>query len=276
MYWSCRSTIRTHLPNSSQSCRNCKFGTAVRFQPGQRPAVLCLGRVTTCQDHSGSGFWPVLEPNRTEPQVKTRTAGGLPGPVANNIYDSIQHLLKCYFLLFGCQSHRFSSSHIILLLPIRCLWVLNTLSCHSGLSIPMIPDPLRFLLVEYSVFLVVSLLKGSFWIVSCSVLPKLRPLLPPTHSCFHSLHDIVVWSALSTCCICPPEVVTGSCSEHWPLYLVLTSLLGEMLDVARCGPHGGMLCILCQCRYIGSISAKQNIHFVRHFDENSCDGWVRA
>jgi hypothetical protein len=86
-YRSCHDTIRTHILNWSQSCRNRIFGTAVRFQPGQIPAVLFPGRVTTCQDKSGSGFWPVLEPNRTEPQVKTRTAGGLPGPVANTSFN---------------------------------------------------------------------------------------------------------------------------------------------------------------------------------------------
>ena len=84
-YWSCHDTIRTHILNWSQSCRNRILGTAVRFQPGQIPAVLCPGRVTTRQDKSCSGFWPVLEPNQTEPQVITRTAGGLPGPIANTI-----------------------------------------------------------------------------------------------------------------------------------------------------------------------------------------------
>jgi hypothetical protein len=75
--------IRTHILHWSQSCRNRIFGTTVRFQHGQIPAVLCPGRVTTRQDKSGSGYSPVLEPNQTEPQVKTRTAGRLPGPVAN-------------------------------------------------------------------------------------------------------------------------------------------------------------------------------------------------
>jgi hypothetical protein len=58
-------------------------GTAVRFQPGQKTAGLCPVRVTNPPAQRGSGFWPVVEPNRTEPPVKTRTAGGLPGPVAN-------------------------------------------------------------------------------------------------------------------------------------------------------------------------------------------------
>ena len=34
---------------------------------------------------SGSGFWTVQDPNRTDFLVQTRTAGGLPGPVANTI-----------------------------------------------------------------------------------------------------------------------------------------------------------------------------------------------
>jgi len=78
--------IRTHILNWSQSCRNHKFGTSGWFQPGQIPAVLCQGRVTTCQDESSLGFWPVLEQNRTELQFKTRTAGWLPGPIANTIW----------------------------------------------------------------------------------------------------------------------------------------------------------------------------------------------
>jgi hypothetical protein len=82
-YWTCYNTIRTQILNWSQSSRNRNVGTAVRFQPGQKPMVLCPVRVTTRQDKSGSGIWPGLEPNRTEPPVKTRTAGGLPGPVAN-------------------------------------------------------------------------------------------------------------------------------------------------------------------------------------------------
>jgi len=94
MYGSCHDTIRTHIPNWSQSCRNHIFGTAVRFQPGQIPAVQCPRRVTTRQDKTGSGFWPVLEPNRTEPQIKSRTAGGLPGPIANT------HLGLSWFRLF--------------------------------------------------------------------------------------------------------------------------------------------------------------------------------
>ena len=35
----------------------------------------------------GSGLWMVLEPNRTVYLVQTRTAGGLPGPVANTSSD---------------------------------------------------------------------------------------------------------------------------------------------------------------------------------------------
>jgi hypothetical protein len=82
MYRSCHDTIRTHIVHWSHSCRNSIFGTKVRIQPGQIPAVLCPGRVTTREEKRGSGVWPVLKPNRTELSVKTRTAGGLPGPVA--------------------------------------------------------------------------------------------------------------------------------------------------------------------------------------------------
>jgi len=50
---------------------------------------------------------------------------------------------------------------------------------------------------------------------------------------------------------------------------VLTSLLGEILDVARYGPHGGKLCHLCQGSYIWSTQRKQNLRSDRHFIRNS-------
>jgi hypothetical protein len=58
--------------------------------------------------------------------------------------------------------------------------------------------------------------------------------------------DIVVWNSSSICNICLPEVANGSVSEDWPMYLVLTLLFGEMLDVARNGPHGGKMGLLWQ------------------------------
>jgi len=53
----------------------------------------------------------------------------------------------------------------------------------------------------------------------------------PSHSCYNSLHDDVVWIGWSICCTCQLEVVKTSFSEHSPLYVVLTLLLGEMLDL---------------------------------------------
>jgi len=44
--------------------------------------------------------------------------------------------------------------------------------------------------------------------------------------------------------ICPLELVKGSFSHHGTSYLVLTLLLGEMLDVGRYGPPGGKLSLL--------------------------------
>jgi len=55
----------------------------IRVQPGQKTAGLCPVRVTTPPRHSGLGFGPGLELDRTERQVKTRTTGVLPGPVRN-------------------------------------------------------------------------------------------------------------------------------------------------------------------------------------------------
>jgi len=84
-----------------------------------------------------------------------------------------------------------------------------------------------------SAFPVISPLQASFWIISCAMLPTLGPFVPPSHSCLCSPDDVVGWNALSICHICPPEVAKGSFSEHWPLYLVLNLLLGEMFGCCK-------------------------------------------
>jgi len=58
---------------------------AVRFLPGQKTQGFVSVRVTNPLRHSGSGCWPGNDPNRTELPANNRTAGGLPGPVANTI-----------------------------------------------------------------------------------------------------------------------------------------------------------------------------------------------
>jgi len=64
-------------------------------------------------------------------------------------------------------------------------------------------------------------------------------------------------------------VAKWSVLEHWPLYVVLTLLLGEMLDVVICGPHRGKLRLLCQGWYVWSTWTKQNLRFDHHFNRNS-------
>ena len=82
-YWPCHDRIRTEIFNWRERCGNHIFGTTVRFQPGQKPMVLCPAWLTNLPRHSASGFWPGLEPNRQFFAVQTQTAGRLPGPVAN-------------------------------------------------------------------------------------------------------------------------------------------------------------------------------------------------
>ena len=80
---------------SSQTRRNPRVdGYGSRF----RPPRVC-----------GLGFWTVLEPNRPVFAVQTRTAGGLPGPVANTIGEQSFELqevcgleLVCVYGLHEC------------------------------------------------------------------------------------------------------------------------------------------------------------------------------
>jgi len=66
-----------------------EIGTQGSSQTGQNLRVDGYGS-GFCQPRcSGSGFWTGFEPNRTVVAVRTRTAGGLPGPVANT---KLRHL----------------------------------------------------------------------------------------------------------------------------------------------------------------------------------------
>jgi len=64
--------------------------------------------------------------------------------MAQTVCDSIQHLFKRCFRLPGCRATVFSSPHI---LHNCCLCVLNSLSCHCGLSLHKILDPFLFLFI---------------------------------------------------------------------------------------------------------------------------------
>jgi len=56
-------------------------------QTWQNPRVDGYRAVSGPPRSSGSGFWTVLEPNRTVFLVQTQTAGRLPGPIANTSWD---------------------------------------------------------------------------------------------------------------------------------------------------------------------------------------------
>ena len=61
--------------------------------------------------------------------------------IAQTVSDSIQHPSKRCFSLSSC------SSYIVQLLPDRSLWVLNSHSCYSGLSLNKILDPFLILYI---------------------------------------------------------------------------------------------------------------------------------
>jgi len=71
--------------------------------------------------------------------------------IAQTVSDSIQHLLKCFLRLFGCQYRFFNISHTFLLLPDRRLCILNSPSCHSGVAIHIILDPFLILCIASKV-----------------------------------------------------------------------------------------------------------------------------
>jgi len=128
-----------------------------------------------------------------------------------------------------------------------------------------------------SAFLGFLRLQATIQIAGCVILLGLGPIPLASRSRCYSNDDVMVWTALSTCHICLVEVVQGSFLEHWPLYFVLTLLLGEIADVARYGPYGGEMHLLCQGWYVWSPSKKQHLCFDRHSIGNNnayCTTWL--
>jgi len=80
-------TINSHISECDHKCETQnaepEIGTDGSSQTRRNPRVDGYGSGFGTPRVCGSGFWPVLEPNRPVFAVQTRTAGGLPGPVAN-------------------------------------------------------------------------------------------------------------------------------------------------------------------------------------------------
>ena len=80
-------TINSRISECDHKCetRNAEpeIGTDGSSQTRQNPRVDGYGSGFGPPRVCGSDFWTVLEPNRPVFAVQTRTAGGLPGPVAN-------------------------------------------------------------------------------------------------------------------------------------------------------------------------------------------------
>jgi len=77
--------------------------------------------------------------------------------IAQSVSDSIPHLLIRLAMLSRCQSPAFSTSHIFVLLLNCCLCILNSLCCHSGVSLYVMLHSFLFLFVIHKVCFLSSL-----------------------------------------------------------------------------------------------------------------------
>jgi len=92
-----------------------EIGTDGCSQTWQDPQVDEYGSGFGPPRCSGSGYWTGLEPNRTVSAVRTRTAGGSPGPVANTTLPvyctsslsilSCSYPMVCASLPVACEAH---------------------------------------------------------------------------------------------------------------------------------------------------------------------------
>jgi hypothetical protein len=85
-----------------------EIGPEGSSQTGSNPSVDGYGSGFCPPRVSGSGFWPGLEANRPVFAVQTRTAGGLPGPIANTTHQKqmLQRNL-CMSQFYRCWNARY-------------------------------------------------------------------------------------------------------------------------------------------------------------------------
>jgi len=106
-------TIHSSISECDHKCETWnaepKIGTNGSSQTRGNPRVDGYGSAFGLPRVSRSGFWPGLEPNRPVFVVRTRTAGGFPGPVANtrNAYISCLQPLK---RKNSCKTHQLEES----------------------------------------------------------------------------------------------------------------------------------------------------------------------
>jgi len=154
--------------------------------------------------------------------------------ITQTVSDCNHHLLNCLFGLSVRQSGVFSCLYMFLGLLNHCLCVFNLHSCTSGFSQhdPQSISPSRHCL--RCAFLVVSRPEASFWNAKCAMPQGIRLCLRPSRSCLHSLVDVVGWTVLSICHICPPQVLKvlcrsfAHCSLHWLCCWVRCWMLEDM------------------------------------------------
>jgi len=89
------ATIKRRIQNA-----DLEIGPDGSSQTRRSPRVDGYGARFKLPRSSGTGFWMVLRPNRTVFPVHTRTAGGLPAPVANTNFYTTESVLTsgCCFI----------------------------------------------------------------------------------------------------------------------------------------------------------------------------------
>jgi hypothetical protein len=101
-------TINSHISECDHRCETRNAELEIRTdgscQTRQNPRVDRYGSGFGPPRVYGSGVWMVLKPNRPVFAVQTRTAGGLPGPVANTIKN------ECNTMIITPRRHKHPSS----------------------------------------------------------------------------------------------------------------------------------------------------------------------
>jgi len=110
-------TINSRISECDHKCesRNAEpeIGTDGSSQTRRNPLVDGYGSGFGPPRVCRSGFWTVLEPNRPVSAVQIRTAGGLPGPVANTTHETSKMICTVWSLKSRRKTRSFLEEIII-------------------------------------------------------------------------------------------------------------------------------------------------------------------
>jgi len=142
--------------------------------------------------------------------------------IAQTVSDSIQCHLRYGVRLSGSCWRVLKICHIFLLMRNFCFIILNSLSCHCGISLHIIHNPFLWLSVAFTVGFPSFLHQELHWDGQVPNAATLGPAVTTSYDCHYILDVDVMGNVSSICRIYTLGMENWDFPQHWAVNLVLT------------------------------------------------------